>query len=135
LDLITAYFLKSDQGLAPANQRVRVIAFADPQGGETPPGNPTLLVDRMVNTTGLRTGDAFLSLSLSNPKPRLTAGKIYVGYVFPANAERNGFSISMGHSVFGDKTFISRDGGATWQGLNVPGFTAGIFAHFEFPLQ
>lgn len=138
LNLITAFFFRLEGRPSPANRRLRVIAFGDPSGGETPPANPTLAFDRTVTIAPSGEANGIVSLSISGG-PQFTQGKVYAGFELPATADRDGLSITVGRSIFGDKTFISRDGGATWQpaGFVNPDtgetFTARIRTQYAFP--
>lgn len=134
LDFVTALFMKLGDKPTTAGQRLRVVIFIDPEGGDTPPRNPTPVFDEMVRLSPLGPhGLLQLFPDIDVPK-----GKVYVGFALPADAQEKGFSITTGRSIFGDKTFLSTDEGATWEPVNfqdpVTGvtFTAGIRTRFVF---
>ncbi|GEM_PF-6127560 len=132
LDFITALFLKLGDKPTTAGQRLRVVIFVDPEGRDTPPSNPTLVFDEMVRLSPLGP-HGLLQLF---PEVDVLNGRVYVGFALPADAQTRGFSITIGRSLFGDQTFLSTDGGASWEPVNfqdpVTGmtFTAGIRTRF-----
>jgi hypothetical protein len=137
LDQFFTWFFKQENAPAPAGVPIRLIAFNDPDGNPAPPGSPTLAYDLMASTRAIgNAGDAVIATAIPNP-PRFEKGKVYVGFVLPDDAVQKGLSITLGRSIFGDKTFISSDGGKTWQATNFMDmegvFTASIFVRFSFP--
>jgi hypothetical protein len=93
----------------PIRRSVRIIAFADPLGGGTPPLNSPLIVDQTVMTDSA--GVATVSLGVGGPL--IQSGDFYVGYVVDLS---NGTFPEIGRVLFsGMRSFISRDGGQTYQ--------------------
>jgi hypothetical protein len=107
---IRLYFTKFRDQPDPVGQRIRLLAFTDPQGAGKPPRSPRLLVDRQVTIPALR---EFVDFPVDGL--RVDSGDVYVGYQAPRPANGVGFATDTSGPPF-ERGFWSEDDGATFYG-------------------
>ncbi|MEO6725423.1 MAG: NF038122 family metalloprotease, partial [Blastocatellia bacterium] len=112
LQSVRVYIPPTTDGSSSAGQPIRIIAFADPNRTGQPPANPTLIVDRMVNVSGLP-GNRFVEVLLQTP-PIVNSGDLYAGVqslsaTVPIAADRTGRQQN--------RSFVSTNNGTSFQPL------------------
>ncbi|GIU78262.1 MAG: hypothetical protein KatS3mg005_1500 [Bryobacteraceae bacterium] len=78
LKRIRLYFTKFRDWPDPQGQKVRLVAFVDPEGKGRPPANPRLAVDQWETIPSI---GGFVDFSVDGPL--LESGDLYVGYQAP----------------------------------------------------
>lgn len=105
------FFLPKFSGQpSPVGQRIRLVVFRDPAGGQRPPEPASMDVDRAENIPA--TGD-FIDFSIDDLL--IESGDVYVGYQAPSPHQGVGFALDW-DGAKNARSFRSVDGGQTFAG-------------------
>lgn len=86
LEEISIFLAQHPGRPSPSGRPVRIIAFVDPAGGNTPPFNPPLVVNQTILASVPANQGVFNTLMLGSSGPVINSGVFYVGFVAdPAN--------------------------------------------------
>ncbi len=110
LQRIRAFFVTFSNNPSPVGQRVRLLAFLNPNPTGQLPTNPQFLVDKYVDISQTGTYVDFTVDSIS-----ITSGDIYVGYQAPTPANGVGFATDT-NGTQQERSFYSTDNGSSFKG-------------------
>jgi uncharacterized protein (TIGR03437 family) len=89
LQIIRIFFWQFSNQPDPSGKDIRLIVFTGAPGTDRPPGNPKLMVDKIVSVPAIQNGGSFADFPISNG-PTITNGDFYVGFQIPNTGESVG---------------------------------------------